>query len=165
MKYSSIRNTVLAMAIVAALAASLSITKASITCSSWQPGNASGSQGFSCNFYSGITGGDYNNSYTCNNVNLSQGYCSIDYKGGNTCQGAYSVECVDYYGRSYNCDLNWNGVDGIYCEYLPKNCKEVLILCKTGTAVPEPSTIVAGVLLLLPFGISTARILRKNKQA
>lgn len=29
--------------------------------------------------------------------------------------------------------------------------------------VPEPSTVVAGALLLLPFGVSTARILRKNK--
>jgi hypothetical protein len=29
--------------------------------------------------------------------------------------------------------------------------------------VPEPSTIVAGALLLLPFGVSTVRILRKNK--
>jgi hypothetical protein len=33
-----------------------------------------------------------------------------------------------------------------------------------GTSVPEPSTIIAGALLLLPFGISTARILRKHKQ-
>ncbi len=32
------------------------------------------------------------------------------------------------------------------------------------TSVPEPSTIVAGALLLLPFGISTVRILRKSKQ-
>jgi len=32
------------------------------------------------------------------------------------------------------------------------------------TSVPEPSTVVAGVLLLIPFGISTARILRKHKQ-
>ncbi len=29
--------------------------------------------------------------------------------------------------------------------------------------VPEPSTVVAGVLLLLPFGVSTVRILRKDK--
>lgn len=29
--------------------------------------------------------------------------------------------------------------------------------------VPEPSTIVAGALLLLPFGVSTVRILRKDK--
>lgn len=29
--------------------------------------------------------------------------------------------------------------------------------------VPEPSTIMAGALLLLPFGVSTVRILRKNK--
>ena len=31
--------------------------------------------------------------------------------------------------------------------------------------VPEPSTVVAGVLLLLPFGVSTVRILRKDKLA
>jgi hypothetical protein len=31
------------------------------------------------------------------------------------------------------------------------------------TVVPEPSTVVAGALLLLPFGVSTLRILRKNK--
>ena len=30
-------------------------------------------------------------------------------------------------------------------------------------AVPEPSTVVAGALLLLPFGVSTVRILRKSK--
>ena len=31
------------------------------------------------------------------------------------------------------------------------------------SAVPEPSTVVAGALLLLPFGVSTLRIMRKNK--
>ena len=31
------------------------------------------------------------------------------------------------------------------------------------SSVPEPSTVVAGALLLLPFGISTVRILRKSK--
>ena len=33
-----------------------------------------------------------------------------------------------------------------------------------GASVPEPSTVVAGALLLLPFGVSAARILRKHKQ-
>jgi hypothetical protein len=32
-------------------------------------------------------------------------------------------------------------------------------------SVPEPSTVVAGLLLLLPSGVSTVRILRKHKQA
>lgn len=32
-------------------------------------------------------------------------------------------------------------------------------------AVPETSTVIAGALLLLPFGASTFRILRKRKQA
>ena len=34
----------------------------------------------------------------------------------------------------------------------------------TLSAVPEPSTILAGALLLLPLGISAARVLRKHKQ-
>jgi len=35
----------------------------------------------------------------------------------------------------------------------------------TLTAVPEPTTMIAGALLLLPFGASTLRILRKNRTA
>jgi hypothetical protein len=31
------------------------------------------------------------------------------------------------------------------------------------SVVPEPSTIIAGALLLLPFGVSTLRILRRKK--
>jgi choice-of-anchor C domain-containing protein len=33
------------------------------------------------------------------------------------------------------------------------------------TAVPEPTTMIAGALLLLPFGVSTFRMLRKNRVA
>jgi hypothetical protein len=33
------------------------------------------------------------------------------------------------------------------------------------TAVPEPTTMIAGALLLLPFGASTVRILRRNRMA
>ena len=33
------------------------------------------------------------------------------------------------------------------------------------TAVPEPTTMIAGALLLLPFGASTLRVLRKNRTA
>jgi choice-of-anchor C domain-containing protein len=33
------------------------------------------------------------------------------------------------------------------------------------TAVPEPTTVIAGAMLLLPFGVSTLRILRKNRAA
>jgi hypothetical protein len=34
-----------------------------------------------------------------------------------------------------------------------------------GTPVPEPTTMIAGALLLLPFGASTLRILRKGRAA
>ena len=38
-------------------------------------------------------------------------------------------------------------------------------LTGTSVAVPEPATMIAGALLLLPFGASTVRILRKNRKA
>jgi hypothetical protein len=34
-----------------------------------------------------------------------------------------------------------------------------------GTPVPEPTTMIAGALLLLPFGLSALRMVRKNKKA
>lgn len=34
-----------------------------------------------------------------------------------------------------------------------------------GTPVPEPATMVAGALLLLPFGVSTLRMFRKSRTA
>jgi hypothetical protein len=34
-----------------------------------------------------------------------------------------------------------------------------------GTVVPEPTTMIAGALLLLPFGASTLRVLRKRQTA
>jgi hypothetical protein len=34
-----------------------------------------------------------------------------------------------------------------------------------GTPVPEPTTMIAGALLLLPFGASTLRMLRKSRKA
>ena len=34
-----------------------------------------------------------------------------------------------------------------------------------GVEVPEPTTMIAGALLLLPFGASTLRMLRKNRAA
>jgi hypothetical protein len=53
------------------------------------------------------------------------------------------------------------GADGVFALTLTDNnggyAQPVLGM------VPEPSTIVAGALLLLPFGVSTVRILRKDK--
>ncbi len=34
-----------------------------------------------------------------------------------------------------------------------------------GAPVPEPTTMIAGALLLLPFGVSTLRVLRKSRKA
>jgi hypothetical protein len=43
--------------------------------------------------------------------------------------------------------------------------QELLIRTQDADPVPEPTTMVAGALLLLPFGASTLRVLRKNRAA
>ena len=43
--------------------------------------------------------------------------------------------------------------------------QELLLRTTDADPVPEPTTMVAGVLLLLPFGASTLRVLRKNRAA
>ena len=43
--------------------------------------------------------------------------------------------------------------------------QELLIRTQDSTPVPEPTTMIAGALLLLPFGASTLRFVRKNRAA
>ena len=43
--------------------------------------------------------------------------------------------------------------------------QELLMKTQDFTAVPEPTTMIVGALLLLPFGASTVRFLRKNRAA
>jgi hypothetical protein len=62
---------------------------------------------------------------------------------------------------------NWtapaNGAYGVGDMVLsePGQAQDQLVM----TAVPEPTTIISGVLMLLPFGASTLRILRRNRAA
>ena len=84
--------------------------------------------------------------------------------------GFASRASLNYNGCSYSgptftlTDCRW--VPVVNCSPVPitVNCNPTTPTPNV-TAVPEPSTIVAGALLLLPFGISTFRILRKDKQA
>jgi hypothetical protein len=53
-----------------------------------------------------------------------------------------------------------NGAYGVYALNLgtPGQVQDQLVI-----VVPEPTTVLAGALLLLPFGVSTLRILRRNR--
>lgn len=135
--------------------------KAGISCSNWQSGTTTGKDVYSGDFQTGNTGGDYNHFYDCsktsggiqiscqNDQNMYHGSCTVVY------------ECKD--GKSYYCNVdNWNGKDCIDCSnQTPDDCNEIKICQRT--CVPEPSTILAGAMKLIPFGISTLRILRKGK--
>jgi hypothetical protein len=57
---------------------------------------------------------------------------------------------------------------GIYINYGTQgqlNVDDVTLNTGLGTAVPEPSTMIAGAMLLLPFGSGAVRLLRKKLQA
>jgi len=161
---------------VSLLAAFTPAAKAAITCNSWKAGSYSGNNVYNCNFSSGNTGGTYNNSYVCGISQLLYGFCTLNYKGGvNSYSGPCTIVFKCYNGQSYYCDINdWDGKEIINCRYIPSGCKEIDICTPTNPtttpksggpspSVPEPSTVIAAVLLLIPFGISTARILRKQK--
>lgn len=106
-------------------------------------------------------------SYDCSSA-LSQ----IDYKGGDYAQATCLV-IKDNRGRTYTWNIcDWNGLDQIDCNFNTRHfkCTEIEIYgsCRQTcnpppdcnpppTCVPEPSTVFAGVMLLLPFGIHTAR--------
>ncbi|HYG33283.1 MAG TPA: DUF4114 domain-containing protein, partial [Clostridia bacterium] len=40
-----------------------------------------------------------------------------------------------------------------------------LVVSVTSLPIPEPTTVIAGALLLLPFGVSTLRVIRNNRKA
>lgn len=61
-------------------------------------------------------------------------------------------------------NLVFNGVV-IYVSNSDPNTENLANVRISLDAVPEPNTIVAGALMLLPFGVSTIRMLRKNRTA
>ncbi len=167
MKNIKIKNLAILIAATGLLTALVPSANASINCDSWSKGGTSGDTVFGCDFTTKQTSGDCFSSYTCL-TSFNKGFCDIDYNQNcKSYQGDCSIvfNCKD--GKSYCCDLkNWDGCTQIVCKDLPKDCwndcKDIEIRCPK-TAVPEPSTVVAGALLLIPFGLSTLRILRKNK--
>lgn len=164
---------------VAALAIGLIVTgvpaaKAGLSCNVWSSGKHSGNTviGYDCNTHQ-ITDGSSKNSYQCYDLISTKGFCDFTYqndKNGNDYQGdcVVVITCKD--GCSISCDAGqWDGRTSLECtnipEYYKTNCQSVEVYCQKtpSTCVPEPSTLVAGALLLMPLGVSTVRILRKKQ--
>lgn len=84
---------------------------------------------------------------------------------------------VSLYVQGYRVDITplglapagagWSGPiqDGIVQDSRDLMAEFVVTLDASAAAVPEPSTYIAGALLLLPFGASTLRVLRKKLTA
>jgi hypothetical protein len=76
------------------------------------------------------------------------------------------LDAVTGHGKLFASSADWtvaaNGAFGVADMVLsqPGQAQDQLVM-----AVPEPTTMIAGLVLLLPFGASTLRILRKNRVA
>ncbi len=94
---------------------------------------------------------------------------SIQYDNEGTFGGANCVVAEDSHGNCYVWDISncWDGSEGIDIQDICQKGSHITCIQLYGdkvptTAVPEPSTIIAGALLLLPFGVSTVKILRRK---
>jgi hypothetical protein len=117
-----------------------------------------------CQFASGGTsGGSLKGSYSCQST-----LTSFQYVGG-ACASATCLIVREGTGCYVWNICNWNGTDRVDCNingHLTEcefyGCERTPCPPPT-SSVPEPSTVIAGALLLLPFGVSTVRILRRHK--
>jgi hypothetical protein len=80
----------------------------------------------------------------------------------NTSSGPLTFESLlaPYLGNASASDADppspWGSVPG---------GQQVAVPGITGVSVPEPTTLISGALLLVPFGVSTLRVLRRNRTA
>lgn len=163
---SSLKKLTLLALAAYLFAAAIPSAHATLSCTSWKSGSAFGDDVYNCDLKTGTTGGTYNNSYYCINKTYN-GYCTLSYSGGEAYKGSCSIILKCSNGQTYYCDVkDWDGKETIKCSYLPYGCKEIYVCGpKTTTPVPEPATVIAGIALLVPFGISTFRILRKQRSS
>jgi hypothetical protein len=104
----------------------------------------------------------------------------LDAAGGNQVAASHVGEGINYSSFDPNdppAELNdvlylanplqqvWIKKDILFVAYGPNDYAAATIIDQRFSQVPEPTTMIAGALLLLPFGASTLRILRKNRTA
>ena len=123
----------------------------------------------------GKTGSFYND-YSLS-PNVSQALpITISYVGPNAMAATYiyvkdgsSGSYLFNLGSTGTGALDWNGTDSIYITDLfgkgSGDLSHIEIFEGQGQSIPEPSTIFTASLLLIPFGISAMRVLRKSNQA
>jgi hypothetical protein len=100
---------------------------------------------------------DLNFSSNFNGTSQDAVFIWTDYENGNV-QAAYEMFYGDTLTGQSDAGSGWT-------YNILDNAQAPSLTPVPETPVPEPTTMVAGVMLLLPFGASTLRILRKSRTA
>ena len=121
---------------------------------------------FTINAGGGLPQGAYSllgNPNYLGNSSSPSGYFYYDNQLSSPAQPYLDLAGLLFLGNGLELNLYGNGLGQPYTLYANNGFN--VIGSVTLTAVPEPTTIISGVLLLLPFGASTLRILRKRQVA
>jgi len=116
------------------------------------------------NVLTGIIGGS--GEFFINATATTLTFSTANANGGNPADLVFSDNTNPFNDNRYV--IGYNGSPGFEYAYTDAGVAGagVILPAIFGTAaVPEPTTMIAGALLLLPFGASTLRILRKNRTA
>jgi len=109
-----------------------------------------------------ITGIDLNLAFPNSSVNNGNMYDDALIVSPN---GTFDVDGLNFYsadGNTYNLSSLYTPTGGGTWDTVTTSQVIGTEVNLTITAVPEPTTIISGVLMLLPFGASTLRILRRR---
>jgi hypothetical protein len=106
----------------------------------------------------------YNTTATGNSLSISGGRFSVDPNSGDT----EAITMAGDWVKAANLNASYVGYllvpDGTQYGLTPQELfYNVTPAPDPPAPVPEPTTVIAGALLLLPFGVSTIRVLRRNR--
>jgi len=93
--------------------------------------------------------------------NLTYSFAGATQVGGTT---THLIQDTGF-GKWVEYDTTWSLAPGVNPDVITITAPVTGAIFDRITVVPEPTTIVAGLLLLLPFGASTVRLVRRTKAA
>jgi hypothetical protein len=107
----------------------------------------------------------YNGGATYGSLDNSLTTFAPNFGTDNNAQTAYNADLKWFQDNAPTGEAAYQQTYGLFVPVTGSPAGQEFIFLSPNSAVPEPTTLISGALLLLPFGASTLRILRRNRAA